>query len=59
MELNALAEQKQVWVVGMKVLLLEMKDVAERYKIGDKPKLSRYFRDKFKNRYQSIIEREE
>jgi hypothetical protein len=55
-ELNALTEQKQAWASEMKRLLLEMKDVVESYKSRDKTELSRYFRDKFKNRYQSILE---
>ena len=55
-ELNALIEQKQMWASEMKRLLLEMKDVVERSKGSDKAELSRYFRKKFKNKYQSVLE---
>jgi hypothetical protein len=55
-ELNALIEQKQAWASDMKMLLLEMKGVVDRYKSSDKTELSRYFREKFKCRYQSILE---
>jgi hypothetical protein len=55
-ELNALIEQKQAWALDMKMLLLEMKEVVERYKSNDKTELSRYFREKFKDKYQSILE---
>jgi transposase len=54
--LNALTDQNQSWAADMKGLLLEMKDVVKRYKSRDKVELSRYFRDKFKSRYQSILE---
>jgi hypothetical protein len=55
-ELNALIEQKQTWAMEMKMLLLEMKEVVERYKSDDKTELSRYFRHKFKDKYQSVLE---
>jgi rRNA maturation protein Nop10 len=55
-ELNALIEQKQEWASEMKMLLLEMKEVVEGYKNSDKTELSRYFRKKFKGRYESILE---
>lgn len=55
-ELNALIEQKQAWATEMKMLLLEMKEVVERCKSRDKTELSRYFREKFKDRYQSVLE---
>jgi len=54
-ELNALIERGQTWAKDMKTLLLEMKDVVERYKGADKTKLSGYYRDKFKTSYDAVL----
>jgi len=54
-ELNALIEQGQTWAVEMKALLLEMKDVVERYKDNGKSQLSLYYREKFKARYDAAL----
>jgi transposase len=54
-ELNALIERGQGWAGDMKALLLEMKDVVDRYKSTDKTQLSRYYREKFKTRYDAIL----
>ena len=54
-ELNALIESGQQWAVGMKALLLEMKEVVDRYKDDDKAELSRYYRTKFKVQYDMIL----
>ena len=54
-ELNALIENGQQWASGMKMLLLEMKEVVDRYKGDDKTELSRYYRGKFEDRYNDIL----
>jgi len=54
-ELIALIEQGQKWADAMVKLLLEMKDVVDRYKGNDKIELSRYYQDKFKLRYCEIL----
>lgn len=54
-ELNALIEQGQKWAIHMKSLLLDMKKVVERYKESDKTELSRYYKDKFEERYNAIL----
>jgi len=54
-ELNALIEIGQHWAFDMKSLLLEMKDVVARYKNADKIELSRYYREKFKSRYDEVL----
>jgi transposase len=54
-ELNALIESGQTWAEDMKSLLLEMKDVVTRYKEVDKTELSRYYREKFKERYDAVL----
>jgi transposase len=56
-ELNGLIEREQQWAADMKTLLLEMKDVVDRYKSGNKAELSRYYREKFKMRYDLVLER--
>jgi transposase len=55
-ELNALDEQGQCWARDMKALLLEMKKTVENYKHNDKTEISRYYREKFKSRYNIILE---
>ena len=54
-ELNALIESGMSWAVDMKALLLEMKNVVDRYKDNDKLELSRYYREKFKARYDTVL----
>jgi transposase len=54
-ELNALIERGQKWAVEMKSLLLEMKKVVDTYKYNDKVELSRYYRDKFSARYETVL----
>ena len=54
-ELNGLIESGQTWAEDMKTLLLEMKDVVERYKEEEKTELSRYYREKFKARYDTVL----
>jgi transposase len=54
-ELNAVIESGQIWAEGMKSLLLEMKDVVDRYKSADKTELSTYYREKFKARYDAAL----
>ena len=54
-ELNALTEQGQCWAGDMKSLLLEMKNVVDRYKTDDKSELSRYYLGKFKSRYDEVL----
>ena len=56
-ELNAQIERGQLWASEMKALLLEMKKVVERYKEGDKTELSRYYHEKFKMKYDGILEK--
>lgn len=54
-ELNALIENEQFWALAMKELLLEMKNVVDRYKDNDKTELSRYYREKFADRYDAVL----
>ena len=54
-ELNALIEGGQNWASDMKELLLEMKDAVERYKSGEKSELSRYYFEKFKSHYDTVL----
>jgi transposase len=54
-ELNAVIESGQTWAKDMKTLLLEMKDVVDRYKEADKTELSAYYREKFKTRYDAVL----
>jgi transposase len=56
-ELNALIERGQKWATEMKQLLLEMKKVVDSYKDNDKTELSRYYHNKFKARYNAVIEK--
>jgi hypothetical protein len=44
------------WATQMKELLKEMKSVVDRYKDDKKLELSRYYREKFSNRYREILE---
>ena len=56
-ELNALIETgKHEWASEMKNLLLEMKKVVEGYKSEDKSELSRYYKDKFRAKYEGSIQ---
>lgn len=55
-ELQALIEQKQNWASDMKELLLDMKKAVERCKNKGKSELSRYYRIKFKDSYEIILE---
>lgn len=54
-ELNALIECGQKWAVDMKDLLLEMKNVVDRYKDNDKSELSRYYKEKFMTCYDAVL----
>ena len=54
-ELNALTECGQSWASAMKTLLLDMKGAVDRYKTADKTELSRYYREKFKARYDTVL----
>jgi transposase len=54
-ELNALIENGQIWAQDMQSLLLEMKDVVDRYKDVDKTELSSYYRQKFKASYDAVL----
>jgi len=54
-ELNALIEKGQKWAVEMKALLLEMKRVVDSYKDNDKAELSRYYHNKFKSQYDTVL----
>jgi len=54
-ELNAIIEQGQEWAVSMKSLLLEMKKTVDSYKEDDKTELSRYYRSKFEQRYNTVL----
>jgi len=54
-ELNALVEKGQKWASEMKALLLEMKRVVDSYKGEDKTELSRYYHNKFKTQYDSVL----
>ena len=55
-ELNALIETgKHQWASEMKGLLLEMKKTVEGYKSKSRTELSRYYRTKFKARYEDIV----
>ena len=54
-ELIALIESGQVWATDMLELLLEMKNVVDRYKDNDKTELSNYYRNKFAQRYDEIL----
>jgi len=55
-ELNALIEKGQKWAIDMKSLLLDMKNVVDTCKDNSKSELSRYYREKFKARYDEILE---
>jgi hypothetical protein len=54
-ELIALIERGHVWANDMLELLIEMKSVVDQYKDDDKTKISRYYRNKFKQRYNDIL----
>jgi transposase len=56
-ELTAQTEQGYEWATDMKSLLLDMKTVVDRFKDNDKTELSRYYRNKFKARYDEILEK--
>jgi transposase len=54
-ELNALIEKDQKWASEMKELLLEMKRVVDSYRDDDKTELSRYYHNKFKTQYDTVL----
>jgi hypothetical protein len=54
-ELNALIESGQHWAREMKTMLLKMKYVVDRYKVRGKSELSRYYREKFKVCYDTVL----
>ena len=54
-ELNALIEKGQKWASEMRELLLEMKRVVDSYKDSDKAELSRYYLNKFKSQYDTVL----
>ena len=54
-ELNSQIDKGQKWAVEMKALLLEMKRVVDSYKDNDKAELSRYYHNKFKSQYDTVL----
>lgn len=54
-ELNEQIEQDQLWAQEMKDLLLNMKNVTDRYMQKDKTELSWYYRNQFKKRYDAVL----
>jgi transposase len=54
-DLNGQIERGCKWAAAMKELLLEMKHAVDRYKESEKSELSRYYLDKFKQRYDEVL----